>query len=456
MDEKNKNRNQENNVEEIPEKVSSFVSEQIKRKPINKRRLFRRTSFIITSAIIFGIIACITFLVLEPIVSNMLYPEQVKEVSIPDIQEEVSPDELLTEKDAEEEMTEAARVVAEEAAQSAIENAQASVEELSGVAFFEDLYDQLHDVASVAEQAIVKVTGVITETNWIQETVENENSVSGIIVAENGAEVLILADYVLLSDAQSYNVTFSDETIAKAELRCKDVNTGLGIFAVDYNGMAEPTKKNLTFAKLGNFNPDVMIGRFVIAIGSPMGDFGSISYGTVNSTGNTLKLADATYEIVCSDIHGSSQSNGVMINTNGEVIGLITKSSMEGMDNELIKAISISDSKKLIEKLSNNGSFAYAGVHGMDVTTTAHKDLGIPLGAYVSEVEPQSPAMNAGITRGDIIVRVDDEAITSFREYQSAVLKRSAGDVMWVTVARYDGVQYREISCEVTTKEIEK
>lgn len=457
MSKKSENNIQDEEVKtevcDMPQEASTFVSERIKQKPINKGKLFRRTSYIVIGAIVFGIIACITFLVLEPIISNMLYPEEIEKVSLPDVQDEVAPDELLTEKDAEEEMTEAARVAAEEAAQSAIENAQANSEAIAGVETFESMYEKLYDVASEAALSLVKVTGVSTDVDWFQETVENENSITGIMIADNGVELLIVADATHLDDADSYNVTFSDETIAEAEVKSVDTNTGLGIFAVKYNDIEKETREKLVYATLGSSVRSDVVGRPVIAIGSPMGDYGSISYGTINSAGKTIMLADATYNIVSSDIFGSAQASGALINTKGEFIGIITKSSMETGNSQLVTAISISDIKKLIEKLSNDEAFAYGGIHGMDVTTTAHAELGVPFGAYVSEVDVQSPAMNAGISKGDVIVRVDDTAVNSFKDYQNAILSRVPGDVMWITVARYSGTEYREITCEVTTTE---
>lgn len=436
---------------QIPGEASSFVSERIKKKPVNGKKLFRRTSYIIAAAIIFGVVACITFLVLEPIISNMLYPEEIEQVSLPDIQDEVDPNELLTEKDAEEEMTEAARAAAEEAAQSAIESVQEGA--VFGLESFNSIYKELYTVAQTAGLCLVKLTGVSTGVDWFQEAVESENCVTGIMIADNGVELLIVADAAHLSDADSYNVTFADETVARAELKSKDKNTGIGIFAVDYSDIEEETLNGLVYATLANSGYSDIVGKPVIAIGSPMGDYGSVSYGVINSSGATLKLADAAYNIISSDIYGSSQASGVMINTKGELIGLITKSSMETGDSQLVKAISISNVRKLIEKLSNGEAFAYAGIHGMDVTMTAHKELNVPFGAYVTQVDMQSPAMNAGISKGDVIVKIDGTAVTNFKGYQETIMDLQPGEAVKLTVARYNGTEYRQIICEVTTKE---
>ena len=75
---------------------SNFMIEKIKQRPINKRKLVQRTLITAAMAVIFGLIACFTFLVLEPVISNLLYPEEEPQpVVFPEDQEEMSPEEML-------------------------------------------------------------------------------------------------------------------------------------------------------------------------------------------------------------------------------------------------------------------------------------------------------------------------------------------------------------------------
>jgi len=445
------------------ETASSFVSEKIKEKPLNKGKLFRRSFYIAASAIVFGIVACFTFLVLEPIISNWLYPEKINKISIPDEEEEVSPEEFLTEKEAEKEAVaeatqaakEVAKEAAEEVAQSAIQDAQVAAEPMAGLDSYEKLYTELHDVAIKAERFVVEVTGLSQDVDWFQETIENKNSVSGIIVADNGVQVLVLADLKHLDNADSYSVSFYDDTVAEAKVLSEDSETGLGVFAIDHEMFNENTIKGLEYATLGNSNTNGIVGKPMIAIGSPMGDYGSICYGVINSVGGTMRLADATYNVMTSDIYGSEKTSGVFINTTGEVIGMICTKAMENRENVLISAISISDIKLLIEKLSNDEAFAYLGVYGMDVTAVAHNELGIPYGAYVTEVDVESPAMNAGVTRGDVITKINGVEVKTFEDYHNTIMKLSPGAFVEVVVARFSGGEYREISCQMITEEAE-
>ena len=60
----------------------NFMIEKIKERPVNKKKLLRRTLITASMAVIFGLVACFTFLVLEPVISNWLYPEEEPQVSV--------------------------------------------------------------------------------------------------------------------------------------------------------------------------------------------------------------------------------------------------------------------------------------------------------------------------------------------------------------------------------------
>lgn len=431
---------------------NEFVSETIKEKPVNTKKLARRTFFVSIMAVVFGLVACITFLVLEPVISNILYPEEIKQVEIPDQQEEVEPAKLLTEKEAEKEMAEAAK----EAAISAIEDAQANDDAaVGGIEAYNALYEQLYEVSKESSVSIVQVTGVSVETDWFLDTVESEKHVAGLIIADNGQQLLILADASGMPDVNQLSVTFYDGTVASAALLSQDEQTGLGIYTVLRGDLSLDTRAGLAYAKLGVSVGEGIVGKPMIAIGSPNGDFGSMCYGMITSVGTTLKLADATYRVLCSDVYGGNNMSGVFINTKGEVIAIMTNSCTKNAGGQLICAIGISALKPLIEKLSNNEELCYAGIYGMDVTQSAHFELGVPYGGYVTYVEPESPAMNMGVIKGDVITKMNGKDITTFWDYQNGLSQMKPGDTLTLSIYRYSAGQYVEIPLQgiVQTKE---
>ena len=85
---------------EFSDKQKDFLIEKIKEKPVNKKKLIRRTIITVSMAVIFGMVACVTFLVLEPVISNWLYPKeepQIQTVEFPEDKEEMLPEEMLAE-----------------------------------------------------------------------------------------------------------------------------------------------------------------------------------------------------------------------------------------------------------------------------------------------------------------------------------------------------------------------
>ena len=91
-------------AEYSPPMQSDFLRETIKQKPINKKKLLRRTALTVVMAVVFGLVACFTFLVLEPVISNRLYPEEeAEEVRFPEetVAEEMKPEDMLVEEEVE-------------------------------------------------------------------------------------------------------------------------------------------------------------------------------------------------------------------------------------------------------------------------------------------------------------------------------------------------------------------
>lgn len=428
----------------------TFVTETIKDKPINKRKLFRRTMTTVGLAIVFGLIACLTFFLIEPVINHFLNPEEITKVVFPEEEQELKPEELLTEEAiAEQEETMQEMV---EAAKEVVESGQ---NEVTSIEVYEKIYSDFQVLARETEKSVATVVGISEQQDWFSGTTENENTTTGLVVAENGVEVLILADANNLKDAQEYHVRFSDKRMVEAYLKEKDTQTGIAVYAVKLSDLEQATKETLTLATLGSSASESMVGSAAIAIGAPYGTSGSLSYGMVTSNGKKLSLPDAVYNVLTTDMSMSQNASGAVINLQGEVIGLITQSANSATGTGTISALGISDLKTLIAKLSNGEKRAYVGIKGMDVTEEAHTETGVPFGIYVSEVMNMSPAMTAGIQNGDVIVSIGGHSVTSFREFRAIVFSMEPGRIAEVTLMRFNGTEYNRINLEITTGEAE-
>lgn len=427
-------------AEYTPSVQSDFLREKIKQKPVNKKKLIRRTVITVVMAVVFGLVACLTFLILEPVISNRLYPEEeAQEVQFPEetVTEEMKPEDMLVQDEE-----------AEEEPPAELEDAQ--IEELlSQVQFnledYQAIYSELAQLATVAGRAVVTVTGVTSDVDWFNNIYENMASASGVIVANNGKSILILVSAGALHGADSIEVTFCDQTQVEAELVQRDQTTGFAILSVPLISIEEDTMDVIDIAALGSSNSSSLLGTPIIALGSPLGTSGSVCYGIVTSTGTVIDQPDSAYKSITTDIYGSHNATGVLVNLKGMVIGIIdNENTSNDMDN-LLKAYGISELKKTIEKMSNDQEMAYMGVHGADVPQEAIAESGIPAGAYIKEIEMDSPAMAAGIQSGDVITKVDGMPITTYNELLNMLYSAAPEDVMPVTLVR----QGREMSVEV-------
>ena len=183
---------------------NDFMVEKIKVKPVNKKKLVRRTLITISMAIIFGLVACVTFLVLEPVISNWLNPEeepQVEMVVFPEDREEMSPEEMLAENlptespspspspSPEPDAEETAVVLGEEQVQDILSQVTLDLEDYRG------MYDRIAEFADGLRRYIVTVTCVTDDFDWLDSAQVSQNQGCGVIVSENGMELLILTHY---------------------------------------------------------------------------------------------------------------------------------------------------------------------------------------------------------------------------------------------------------------------
>lgn len=431
----------------------SFMNETIKKRPINKRKLFRKTMITVCGAVIFGVIACVTFFLLEPVISNWISPEEITKIQFPEEEDEIVPEELLTEENVSQENAKETQAQIDEQIDEKIKQ-EVSDGQLA-LKTYQAIYEELYLIATDASDSIVTVTGVSQETDWFQNEVENINETSGVIVAKTEAQLYILADLNGLPHAETYTVTFYEKSRAEAQLRHFDPHTGLAVFTVAGSSMEKEKWDKMAVVKLGNSNSSTIVGRPVVAVGSPLGQSGSVCYGIVTSNQKSITYADYNYRVLTTDIVGSeNNASGIIINTSGQLLGIITRESTASASGALLACFGISDIKDLIEQLSNGDKRLYLGIHGAEVTEDIHTYQGIPYGVYVTEVDSGSPAMTSGVTNGDVITRLGNAEIRNSTDYENALNAMRTEMTVMIRVKRFDGETYVDIDGEIRPEEL--
>ena len=416
----------------------SFLQEKIKERPINRKKLIRTSLNTATFAVVFGLVACVTFILLEPVIGNWLNPQKdngVEIVTLPAEEEEMRPEDMVQD---ENELNQNENTV----------GITPTVElQLSD---YQTMYDRLYEVAESVEPSMVTVTGMSSDVDWFNNTLESENETTGFIIADNSKELLILAERRFIANATEIKVTFTDGVRVPATIKKYDKNTDLAILAVDMSLLSLSTREAITYAKLGSSISGNKTGDLVIAVGSPLGYEDSLCYGNITSMGNEINEVDINYKLITTDIYGSSNASGALLNARGQIIGIINQSyNSKDLSNQ-ISAIGISELRKVIERMSNANDAVYMGLYVTNVTERAQTQLKVPQGAYVTDIVLDSPAMLVGMQKGDVVTAIDDVAITSVAEYVAELRNHDAEEEITVVIQRMSVDGYREIELKVT------
>ena len=426
--------------EESKDSNIGFMQEEIKKRPVNRKKMVRRMTFVAVLAAIFGTVACLFFLLLEPIFNRMLYPEEaVTGVTYPEetITEELTPEEMLVNEE-------------EKAATEEQERIRAEVEKYlqdkdKGADAAERIYASLKKVAGQARYFLVDVAEISSDTDWFNDPYEMRGTFSGMIIAKADSEIQVLTYAPGIDSAKTIQITLYDGTSVNAEIRSRDRASGLVVLNAGLGNVEKGVSDQLTAASLGSSAATYLTGQLVIAVGRPTGNIGSISYGAVSSATGDLAILDSGLKQLTTDIYSSRQASGFLLSPQGQVVGIIDPVHGRSDLPNLLCAIGISECKPLIEKLSAGDKKAFLGVQCTDVPEEIRSRMGIPDGVYVSEVADESPAMNAGIQKGDVITNMAEEEVHYGIAVSRVLLESEAGSELQITVMRPSGEEYTEM-----------
>lgn len=452
---KNK-RNDENQRDDKLEKEDDykFLKETIKERPLNKKAILMKAVGIIGAGILFGAVAAVSYVGILPAAAKYLGTgEESPKVTIPFDEptptplETPKPTAVLTE-------TPSPTPVPEETPMPVPEKTPIPEEPKLGLTDYENIYQEVLDIAENPRKALVTVSCVTDQETILDNTYLSGGQSVGIIIVDNGDDFYILTEKKATDRAKIIRVTLADGTIVEGRLQKSDARTGLAVVLVAKEQISQESMENIAVAALGN-SYSLIQGKPVIAIGSPSGYHDSVCYGTITSVSNRIAVTDAEYNLLTTDILGSSKGSGVLLDLKGEVIGIIAQSygTQDADTKNMVKGLAVSQLKPLIEMLSNGENIRYLGVKGQDVTEALSKSTGIPQGVYVDEVEDDSPAMLSGIQCGDVIVKMDDEEVTTIQKYSSRLQTLQNGQRVWLTVMRFKAEEgYSAIEIPLTVK----
>lgn len=402
-----------------------FIREKIKEKPISKRRIAMRVGVAALCGLAFALVACVVLIIAVPYI----------------IPQENTEDLGMSEQTQQEEVT-------QETEDQNVGLVLPPDFNLT-ISDYETLQNELYQIGNYTNKSVVAVVKMESEDDWTVNDYETEGKGSGVIVSEDSNYLYILTERKLIADAAHIRVTFVDGTGAEATLFKYDANTGISILTVEKRMLKLDTKRAIAVAQLGSMD-EVKNGALVIALGSPLGTNYSILTGNITSVENEMVTKDKNYSVYTTDIVAGENGSGVLINTKGEVIGVVIQDFSGSQDVSTLTAVAVDEITGIVQSLRNGKDIPYVGVYLSTVTDDIAEDYDIPKGVYIKEVVADSPAMKAGLQNGDVITHINGDLIVTDEMFSEKIAQLIPGTTCEILVKRQNGNEYYEVKCTVT------
>lgn len=296
---------------------------------------------------------------------------------------------------------------------------------------------------------------------------ESESAGTGIIIAQNDSELLIVTNNHVVEGSETLTVTFNDNSSLQADIKGTDASHDLAVIAVPLSTISDDTMDSIAVATLGD-STKLKVGEPAIAIGNALGYGQSVTTGVISATDRESTTTDqATGQTSASDVRliqtdaaiNPGNSGGALVNASGEVIGInsskLVGSSVEGVG----YAIPISDVSDIITDLMNQQTKSkvaesergYLGITGFDVTSEYAQRFSMPLGVYITDVTEGGGAKAAGLTKGGVITELNGTTIDSMETLQRELQYYAKGEKVSITVQTPDNNgEYTAKSYEIT------
>lgn len=304
-----------------------------------------------------------------------------------------------------------------------------------------------------------------TDTDTNTEQVSSEGS--GVIYKKEGNFAYLVTNTHVISGAKKVDIRLADGTKVPGEIVGSDTYSDIAVVKI-------AADKVTTVAEFGD-SDQLTVGETAIAIGSPLGSeyANTVTQGIVSSLNRNVSLksedgqAISTKAIQTDTAINPGNSGGPLINIQGQVIGITSSkiatnggTSVEGLG----FAIPSNDAINIINQLEKNGKVIRPalGIQMVNLSNLSSTDLqrlnvpsSVTAGVVVRSVQTSMPA-NGHLQQYDVITKVDDKAISSATELQSALYSHSIGDSMTITYYRNGKEETTTIKLDKSTSDLEQ
>lgn len=264
---------------------------------------------------------------------------------------------------------------------------------------------------------------------------ENFSTGSGVIISKDG---YIVTNNHVVADATELEVSLSDKRTYKAKVIGTDPSTDLAVIQIK--------ESNLPILPFGN-SDQVKVGSWVLAVGNPFNLTSTVTAGVVSAKARNISILRERSNVPIESFIQTDaainpgNSGGALVNLNGELIGINTAiASPTGAYSGYGFAVPVNLVTKVVEDIIKFGAvqrgFLGIIIRDLDGNLAKEKDLNISRGILVDSVNKESAAKDAGVQKGDVIVKVNDLSVNSVAELQEQIARHRPGDKVMLTVNR--------------------
>lgn len=313
------------------------------------------------------------------------------------------------------------------------------------------IYKELREVANSAAKFMAEIRLVKVETDWFGEPLETSTSISGIILGDNGEELLLLVSAEATENADRIDAVIGGEVVKSVEIKASNDEYNLAVLSIPMVKLPAKSKAAISYASFAGDEKPVP-GTPLLAIGNPNGYLGSFELGMVTTNGEFAYVTDNRLEIMNTDLTYRENGDGVFVDFNGKIVGIITHKFREKNESNLMAMVSVSNMRSIIENLANSRDWNYLGVIAKEAPESVLSAIGIKSGLYVTEVKENSPAAKAGIKKGDILTAIGSKVLDTVETLNDCLNGYEAGKMVAVRLSRDNRSVTVSVEIELTNR----
>ena len=291
----------------------------------------------------------------------------------------------------------------------------------------------IHTVVHVKNVSRTTVSNPILEYFYGYKGGQSQEQVgtgSGVIISEDG---YIVTNNHVVKGASEIEITLNNKKSYVAKLIGTDSKMDIALLKIDAD-------EKLPYTAFANSDL-VKVGEWVLAVGNPYNLTSTVTAGIVSAKARNLDTSGIQSFIQTDAAVNPGNSGGALVNTRGELIGINTMiSSMTGSYVGYSFAVPSNITRKIIEDLMEFGNVqrGILGVEGGELNSMTSKEYGISQtqGFYINRVTKNSGAEKSGLTKGDVIIKLDDQNVATFADLSGYINTKRPNDKVQVSFIR--------------------